>query len=146
VMLSVPSGHLQATMSRKPRQVWEPLAHSSLLFLPLTYAPGQDAQKLGGHKHQRAASTGTGTGEASPDPDRPPPPVQLDTNAAAAAIALAFLFGSATALGASSVYRRFFKRIKNAEWITPDLLGRKRWITGIVTRCVLCPPPAQIDP
>jgi hypothetical protein len=35
-----------------------------------------------------------------------------------------------------AVYRRFFKRIKGAEWITPDLLERKRWITGIVTRCV----------
>ena len=49
---------------------------------------------------------------------------------------LSFLLGSASALGVSFVYRRFFKRIKDAEWITPDLVGRKRWITGIVTRWV----------
>jgi hypothetical protein len=114
-----------------------PKAHSSLLFLPLSYPPGQDAQKPGSHEHQRADSTGTGSGE---DPERSP-----DTNAI---IALAFLFGSATALGASSVYRRFFKRIKNAEWITPDLLKRKRWITGVVTRCVSCTDPQKfkVDP
>jgi endonuclease YncB( thermonuclease family) len=95
--------------------------------LPL---PGQNAQKSRGHEHQRAASRGTDpdSGEASPEPT---PPVQLDTNAAG--IALAFLLGSATARGASAAYRRFFKRIKNAEWITPDVLRRRRWITGIVT-------------
>jgi len=38
-----------------------------------------------------------------------------------------------TALGASIIYRRFFKRIKNAEWVTPDMLGRRRWISGVVT-------------
>ena len=121
-------------MSRKStplRQVWEPLAGGSLLFFPLTHAPDRDAQK--GHKHQ--PTTNTSAGGSSADPDRTPPPV--DTKAA---IALAFLLGSATALGASSLYRRFFRRIKNAEWITPDLLGGKRWITGIVTRCVLCDP------
>jgi hypothetical protein len=126
-------------MSRKSTpllQVWEPLAGGSLLFFPLTHTPDRDAQK--GHKHQPTTNTSAGgSSEASPDPDRTPPPVQFDTKAA---IALAFLLGSATALGASSVYRRFFRRIKNAEWITPDLLGGKRWITGIVTRCVLCDP------
>jgi hypothetical protein len=61
------------------------------------------------------------------------PPAQLETNSL---IALAFFLGCATALGTSSIYRRFFKRIKNAEWVTPNLLKRKRWITGVVTRCV----------
>ena len=41
---------------------------------------------------------------------------------------LAFLLGSATALGSSSVYHCFLKRIKNAEWVTqrfmPNLLGQ----------------------
>ncbi|KAI0283522.1 hypothetical protein BC826DRAFT_1059767 [Russula brevipes] len=58
---------------------------------------------------------------------------QLDRFDSDAIITLAFLLGSATTLGASSVYRRFFKRIKNAGWVTPDLLERKRWITGVVT-------------
>ena len=56
------------------------------------------------------------------------------------------LLDSATALGVSSVHRRFFKRIKGAEWTSPALLERKGWITGIVTRCVsirrrFLPPP-----
>ncbi|KAI0255630.1 hypothetical protein BJV78DRAFT_689180 [Lactifluus subvellereus] len=58
------------------------------------------------------------------------PSLQLETNTL---IALAFLLGSATTLGTSSIYRRFFKRIKNAEWVTPNLLKRKRWIAGVVT-------------
>ncbi|KAI9457064.1 mitochondrion protein [Russula earlei] len=58
------------------------------------------------------------------------PPLPLDSTGL---IAFAFLLGSATALGASSVYRRFFKRINNAEWVTPDLLKHRRWITGVVT-------------
>ena len=121
-------------MSSPPPQHCERFARTSSLFLPL---PGQNAQKSRGHEHQRAASRGTDpdSGEASPEPT---PPVQLDTNAAG--IALAFLLGSATALGASAAYRRFFKRIKNAEWITPDVLRRRRWITGIVTRYVLWAP------
>ncbi|KAH9966185.1 hypothetical protein BGW80DRAFT_744202 [Lactifluus volemus] len=58
------------------------------------------------------------------------PPLQLDSKTL---VTLAFLLGSATTLGASSIYRRFFKRIKNAEWVTPTMLKRKRWITGVVT-------------
>lgn len=110
---------------------------------------------------QARTSTGTGNknngGEASAssDPDRSPRRSartvvldglglglglglghDLDPNAPAAIALAGFLLGSATTLGASAVYRRFFKRIRSAEWITPDLLRRKRWITGIVTRCV----------
>jgi hypothetical protein len=141
-------------MPPSPRQVWQQLARSTWLFFPFTSAPvvhddkDKDAQQQSsGHNRQllRATSSGTGSSEASSDPDRsprsplsplplPPLPVELDTNAA---IALAFLLGSATTLGASIVYRRFFRRIRSAEWITPDLLGRKRWITGVVTRCVV---------
>jgi hypothetical protein len=134
-----------ASMSPSLRQVWQQLARSSWLFFPFTSASvhdDRDAQQSSGHNRQRAASFGPGSSEASSDSDwslqspRPPPlpPFELDTNAV---IALAFLLGSATTLGASTVYRRFFKRIRSAEWITPDLLKRKRWITGIVTRCVL---------
>lgn len=57
-------------------------------------------------------------------------PDQPDTSTI---IALAFLLGSATALGTSSVYRRFFKRLASAEWVTPSILGRRPWITGVVT-------------
>ncbi|KAI9451414.1 nuclease [Lactarius psammicola] len=57
-------------------------------------------------------------------------PNQPDTSAI---IALAFLLGSATALGTSAIYRRFFKRLASAECITPKILGRRPWITGVVT-------------
>jgi hypothetical protein len=134
-----------AGMSPSPRQVWQQLARSSWLFFPFTSASIHDdkdaqQQQSVGHNRQRAAGSGTGSSEASSDPDRSPrspsliPPVELDTDAA---IVFAFLLGSATALGASTVYGRFYKRIRSSEWITPDLLGRKRWITGVVTRCVL---------
>jgi len=132
-------------MSPSLRQVWQQLARGSCLFFPFTSASvhddHKDAQQSSDHNRLRAASSRTGSNEPSSDPNwslrSPPPPlprVELDTNAA---IAFAFLLGSATALGASTVYRRFFMRIKSAEWITPDLLRRKRWITGVVTRCVL---------
>jgi hypothetical protein len=139
-------------MSPSPRQLWQQLARSSWLFFPFTSASPRDkdahAQQSRDHNPQRAAGSsrsGTGTGnsasKASSDPDWSPripriPPVELGLDNDAV-IVLAFLLGSATTLGASTVYRRFFKRIKNAEWITPDLLKRKRWITGVVTRCVL---------
>ena len=136
-----------------PRQLWEQLARTSWLFFPFTSASphdkdahAQQSSHSNVHNPQRAAagsSTGTGNSasEFSSDPDRSPripriPPVKLGLDNDAA-IALAFLLGSATALGAPTVYRRFFKRIRSAEWITPDLLKRKRWITGVVTRCVL---------
>ena len=140
-------------MSNSLRKGWRPLARSSCwLFFPFTSASVHDDQDdkdkdapLQSSRHNRHhATTTTGNTEASPDPGQstwspslplsPPLPVELDTNAAT--IALAFLLGSAATLGASTVYRRFFKRIRSAEWITPDLLGRKRWITGVVTRSV----------
>lgn len=117
------------------RQVSETLTPSSLLFFPLTHALDRDAQMPGGHTTPSAG--GAERSESGLAAQLPAPlPVELDTNAT---IAIAFLLGSAIALGASSVHRRFFKRIKNAEWITPDLLGGKRWITGVVTRCVPTP-------
>jgi hypothetical protein len=85
----------------------------------------QDTREVGGRRRTRARA---GNRETRPTTQ------SLDTDAI---VALAFLLGFATAFGASSVYRRFFKRIKNAEWVTPDLLARKRWITGVVTRCVV---------
>jgi hypothetical protein len=129
---------------------WQQLARSSWLFFPFTSASPHD-NKDAQQQQSTGGRGGTGNADASSSPHRsprssvllrtpppPPPPLvelglDLDTNAA---IALAFLLGSATTLGASIVYRRFFKRIRNAEWVTPDLLKRKRWITGIVTRCV----------
>ncbi|EGO28632.1 hypothetical protein SERLADRAFT_346624 [Serpula lacrymans var. lacrymans S7.9] len=31
------------------------------------------------------------------------------------------------------VYRRYFRRLRTAEWITPDIMKQRRWIKGVVT-------------
>jgi hypothetical protein len=54
------------------------------------------------------------------------------------ALSLAFVLGVATAMSAGRVHRRYFRRLQNGEWLTPDVLHGKRWIRGIVTKCVLC--------
>ena len=46
----------------------------------------------------------------------------------------AFTLGSATAMSATIIYKRFGRRIRNVDWVTPLLLSRKRWIKGVVTR------------
>ncbi|KAF8824498.1 hypothetical protein HHX47_DHR8000324 [Lentinula edodes] len=46
----------------------------------------------------------------------------------------AFAAGAITAIGASRIYSRYFKRIQNSDWITPESFQKKRWIKGIVTR------------
>ena len=45
-----------------------------------------------------------------------------------------FTLGSATAMSAAMIYRRFGRRIRNVDWVTPTLLNRKRWIKGVVIR------------
>ncbi|KIK09435.1 hypothetical protein K443DRAFT_82346 [Laccaria amethystina LaAM-08-1] len=50
------------------------------------------------------------------------------------AIALAsFATGAVTALCTTMFHVRYGRRLKNGEWITPDLLGRDNWIKGVVT-------------
>ncbi|EIW56856.1 SNase-domain-containing protein [Trametes versicolor FP-101664 SS1] len=53
----------------------------------------------------------------------PPPLLILST----------FALGGTTALGARYVYARNFKRVANGEWVTPQMLARRRWIKGYVT-------------
>ncbi|KAF9265087.1 SNase-domain-containing protein [Marasmius fiardii PR-910] len=38
-----------------------------------------------------------------------------------------------TTIVALKVYSRSFRRIKNSNWVTPDLFTKKRWIKGVVT-------------
>lgn len=51
--------------------------------------------------------------------------------------------GIVSAVGASAFtllgvmgYRRYWRRIKNADYVTSELLRRKTWVKGIVTRFV----------
>ncbi|KAF7375131.1 putative endonuclease LCL3 [Mycena sanguinolenta] len=45
----------------------------------------------------------------------------------------AFALGSITTVSGTMVYRRYFRRLKNGDWITPDVFARKRWVKGRVT-------------
>ncbi|PCH42881.1 nuclease [Wolfiporia cocos MD-104 SS10] len=45
----------------------------------------------------------------------------------------AFCLGSATTLGLVCIYSRYVRRIPNAEWVTPEMLAKRRWIKGCVT-------------
>jgi len=47
-----------------------------------------------------------------------------------------FILGSTSTLGAAFVYRRVFMRLRTAEWVTPDVLERRKWVKGVVTRSV----------
>ena len=50
-----------------------------------------------------------------------------------------FTLGSATTMSAAMIYKRFGRRIRNVDWVTPTLLNRKRWIKGVVTRSGFLP-------
>ncbi|OJA14090.1 hypothetical protein AZE42_07936 [Rhizopogon vesiculosus] len=44
-----------------------------------------------------------------------------------------FVLGSASTLGATFVYKRCFRRLRTVEWVTPDVLARRKWVKGVVT-------------
>lgn len=46
----------------------------------------------------------------------------------------AFATGAVSTALTTVVYKRYFKRIPSAEWLTPNILARKRWIKGRVVR------------
>ena len=48
----------------------------------------------------------------------------------------AFAAGVTATLSTRAVYLRFFKRIPNGDWITPDVLRKRKWLKGRVVRYV----------
>ncbi|KIM61809.1 hypothetical protein SCLCIDRAFT_121039 [Scleroderma citrinum Foug A] len=46
---------------------------------------------------------------------------------------VAFISGAMLGAGGTFVWRRWLVRIRTAEWVTPDILARKRWVKGVVT-------------
>lgn len=50
---------------------------------------------------------------------------------------VAFISGATLGAGGTFVWRRWLMRIRTAEWVTPDILARRRWVKGVVTRWVL---------
>ena len=53
------------------------------------------------------------------------------------ALPASFALGALSMWGGSIAYKRYFKRIKNVEWITPDVYRRKQWLKGRVVRFVV---------
>ncbi|KAF7312178.1 TNase-like domain-containing protein [Mycena indigotica] len=45
----------------------------------------------------------------------------------------AFLLGCATTTSGVAIYRRYFRRIRTGDWITPNIFVKKRWVKGRVT-------------
>ncbi|KAK0459786.1 uncharacterized protein EV420DRAFT_1537723 [Desarmillaria tabescens] len=45
----------------------------------------------------------------------------------------AFAVGAVTTFGGRRIYTRYFRRIQNSDWVTPDMIARKRWVKGVVT-------------
>ncbi|KAF7330349.1 hypothetical protein MVEN_02473200 [Mycena venus] len=45
----------------------------------------------------------------------------------------AFALGSITTVSGTLFYRRYFRRLQNGDWVTPDVLAKKRWVKGRVT-------------
>ncbi|KAG1816737.1 uncharacterized protein BJ212DRAFT_1480596 [Suillus subaureus] len=58
---------------------------------------------------------------------------ELGSRPAAYIVLSGFFLGSVSTLGVTFVYRRYFRRLRTAEWVTPDILRRKRWVRGVVT-------------
>jgi len=45
----------------------------------------------------------------------------------------AFALGSITTVSGRFVYRKYFHRLGNGDWITPDVFAKRRWVKGMVT-------------
>lgn len=46
----------------------------------------------------------------------------------------AFALGSTMTLAGSAARTRYLRRFRTGDWVTPDVLAKKRWVKGIVTR------------
>jgi len=60
-------------------------------------------------------------------------PKKLETFQAPLLAITAFTLGSATTVIAALAYTRYGRRLRNGDWITPDIFVKKPWIKGVVT-------------
>ncbi|KAF8895191.1 hypothetical protein BD779DRAFT_1498029 [Infundibulicybe gibba] len=44
-----------------------------------------------------------------------------------------FILGAGCTLGLTRVYTRYARRIRNGDWITPEVFAERRWVKGVVT-------------
>jgi hypothetical protein len=45
--------------------------------------------------------------------------------------------GAVVGIVGARVNKKYFRRIRNSDWVTPDMFARKRVLRGYVTRCVI---------
>ncbi|KAJ7178853.1 hypothetical protein C8R43DRAFT_974465 [Mycena crocata] len=58
---------------------------------------------------------------------------QLDAIPAPLLAVSALALGCLSTVSGTLVYRRYFRRMKNGDWVTPDVFAQKRWVKGMVT-------------
>ena len=69
--------------------------------------------------------------------EKKPPPHPLSWEALSAqphTLAAGITIGAVSVFIGTKVYRRYFRRIRNADWITSDMYKDRRWIKGKVVR------------
>jgi hypothetical protein len=62
---------------------------------------------------------------------------QLGIPPSAAVGAGAFTAGVVAIVAGRKIHSRYFKRIQNSDWVTPDVFQRRKWLKGVATRYVL---------
>jgi hypothetical protein len=58
------------------------------------------------------------------------------TSSPAAVAALSAVSATGLTLLSVVVYRKYIKRIRNADYVTSGMIQERKWIKGVVTRCV----------
>jgi len=58
---------------------------------------------------------------------------QIDLDSPTTLSAIAFAVGCLSTITLSRIHRRYFRRFPSSEWVTPDVLKRRRWVKGVVT-------------
>lgn len=58
------------------------------------------------------------------------------TSSTAAVATLSAVSATGLTLLSVVVYRKYIKRIRNADYVTSGMIQQRKWIKGVVTRCV----------
>jgi hypothetical protein len=58
---------------------------------------------------------------------------ELETFQAPLLALTAFTLGSVVTVTATMAYTRYGRRLRNGDWVTPDVFAKKRWVKGVVT-------------
>jgi len=111
------------------------------MIFPLAWKASKDNSKAPNHDTYISDSLLPGrVGSEGPKPAPVSTPRCLETMKNYAILLVtpytlvAFISGAMLGVGGTFVWKRWLVRIRTAEWVTPDILARRRWVKGIVTR------------